>query len=393
MRRKEAQLPTALRMALGVASGQAVLHESRRRIEEQKAQAELINAMARRAEFERQASTIMALKHTQAPVVLGEGGKHPAFGYEVPVGMDEGMIRMAAVEMGKGMARHEAEFRKQALSMSNKLGLGAAVGAVGLGAAGLAADKGIRTADKYVLQSRYRGQPVQQAKLGQVLVSLHGGMDKESMGWFKSLATAGRAGARRAKGAFNKTRQVGGNVFDASMQAAKAGGTRGRSAFKATRAKPGVPTPKIEAPRPGTGGYAPKSAPSQSPYRTAPARAPKTTVEADPFPASSAPKTPAPKTPTPTTPTTDPNSWGEGFKRWGNKWVVNPAKTTIKHPGWTALGAVGVPALAYGGYKATQAGIDVMSKHNPQYTYNQGGYQLPTTVSPHGYAQAPAMRY
>lgn len=388
MRRKEAQLPTALRMALGVASGQAVLHESRRRIEEQKAQAELINAMARRAEFERQASTIMALKHTQAPVVLGEGGKHPAFGYEVPVGMDEGMVRMAAVEMGRGMARHEAEFRKQALSMSNKLGLGATVGAVGLGAAGLAADKGIRTADKYVLQPRYRGQPVQQAKLGQVLASLHGGMDKESMGWFKSLATAGRAGAKRGRRAWDASRQAGGSVFGAAGKARQSGSRTFGSSYKATRAKPGVPTPKIEAPRPGTGGYAPKSAPSQSPYRTAPARAPKTTVEADPFPASS-----APKTPTPTTPTTDPNSWGQKFKRWGNKWVVDPAKTSIKHPGWTALGAVGVPALAYGGYKATQAGIDVMSKHNPQYTYNQGGYQLPTTTSQYGYTQAPAMRY
>jgi hypothetical protein len=378
MMEKQSQLPIALRMAVGLAGGQMMLNESRRRVSELEEQAAFLNAQARRAEFERQASTIRALRNTQAPIVLGRGGMHPSFGYEVPVGMDQGMVRMAAVEMGKGMARSEMAFRKQALSLGNKLGLGAAAGLTALGGAGILADKGIRVANRELLQDPYANRRVPQMKLGQVMVGLHGGMDKESMGLMKSVYTGLKGGLLKSKAMYNTSKSVGAGTFGAASRAVKGGGTQGMGTYRAARIKPSMPVPKIEPSRSGTGGYAPKShVPSTA--RTVPGH-----VEADPFPAAKAPGA--------TSVTDPPSGFMGGVQRWGNKWIVNPARITARHP-WSVAAGLGTAAAAYGGYRALKSGVDVMQQHNPMYTYNTGGYQLPNAVNEYGYTAAPGLHY
>jgi len=379
-------IPVALRMAMGVASNEMLRRHHGRRIGALEEEAEIINALARRDELERQASTIAAMRYSRAPIVLGPGGTHPSFGYRVPVGDDRGMVRTAAEEIGRRMARKEAAFRKQSLSLGTKVGLGATAGMVGLGGLGIAADKGMRVADKYVARSQWAGQPLQQAKLGAALVCLHEGMDKEALGLLSSGAAALKSGWRGFGRAFKTSRGTGANPFAAASFAGGRGGQAAKGTFRKVREMPSAPVPKIEPPRPGTGGYAPRA---QQP--AAPARG---TAQAGPAPAAAAPAAAAPAAAAPVAaPTPTAGGFGEGVKRWGNKWVAGPAKFMAKHPGLTAAGAIGVPAVAYGGYRAATAATDVMQQHNPQYTYNTGGYQLPTNVNEYGYTQAPGLRY
>lgn len=397
---KQAQIPVPLRMALGVLGGQLMLQESRRRIGELEAQAELLNAMARRAEFERSAATIMALRHTQAPVILGRGGVHPAFGYEVPVGMDQGMVRMAAVEMGRGMAREEAAFRKQALSMGSKVGLGATAGLIGLGGLGVAAGKGLKVADKYEARAPYRGQVIPQVKLGQALVEFHEGMDKEALGFPKALFTAAKGGLLKGRKAF--TAASGEGVLSAGRKALSAGTAQAGRTFEAARAF--TPARAVTSPRSGATALESRRAikPSSPGQITPPGGASGATTGTPPPPKSTQANASTQAVPTPgvegaagvATQEAGPGAeMLEGAKRWGQKWVVNPTKWAIKHPTASLAMGVGVPAAAYGAYRLGTAGIDVMQQHNPQYTYNMGGFQVPTQVGQYGYTEAPALRY
>lgn len=385
--RKEGQLPIPLQMAIGVASNEMLRRSNASSIAELEQSADALNEQARRHELEHNAAATNAFRHTQAQVVLRPGGVHPAFGYEVPVGNDQGMIRTAAVEMGQGMARDEVAFRKAnmrktALSVANKLGIGAGVGMAALGGAGVIAGKGIRAADKHVLQQPYANR---QMKLGEALVQLHGGMDKEALGVLRSAYNAVKGGLKKGKKAFGTSRQAGGSVTGAASQATSAGGAQASKTYGASLAR--TPAPKIQAAKPGTG-YVRKT---PEPYRTPASKPVATSVEADPFPASKAP------TGNSMTATTDGarqqgSDIGEGVARWGKKWIVDPVKKTARNP-WTLAAGAGAGVLGYGGYQAAKAGIDTMQKHNPQYSYNQGGYQLPTSVGRHGYTQAPGIRY
>ena len=399
---KHGQLPIPLQMALGAVSGEMIRRNNANSIAELEAQADALNEQARMYELMHNAAAANAFKHTQAQVVLRPGGMHPAFGYEVPVGNDQGMIRTAAIEMGRGMARDEAAFRKRAnmrkaaLSMGNKLGIGAGLGLAAVGATGIAADKGIRATNKYVLNQPYAGH---QMKLGEALVFLHGeGMDKEALGWAKSLGTALKGGWLKGRSAFRASTAAGSGRLGAARHAISQGGAQARRTMGAAR---GFTPGSAAVTNPRSGGVIMGSSAQRVPAKTAPPV--KTT------PASAPVSTPAevkPSTQTSSTsaatqsatsapaPTTSPtgDGWGDKVKQWGQKWVVNPAKFTARNP-WTLAVGGGVAAAGYGGVRAAKAGIDTMQQHNPQYTYNQGGYQVPTSVGQYGYTKAPGIRY
>lgn len=402
------EIPTALRLALSIAGGSITANAAQRRIEEQEAQADLVNELAKRDEFERQAATIAALRRSQAQTVLGPGGVHPAFGYEVPVGSDQGMIRTAALQhaagiIGREMGEAEAAHRKQAgvaagLWKNRKAVAGTAAlgGALATGASLAGAGQGVRKVDTLLNRSAVRGRPVPQVKLGSVLVSFHhGDLEKEA-----GIGAAIMPALRSAAKAFSKKKQFlrgsGRGRVSAAFGALGEGARGGKRMFNVARTPEAGEVLKARRAAGNVTKYEnrmlskapPKPAPAQV---SAPARAsaPAPTAQTAPAPAQ------LPTTPTPAKVTTTPaeRTLGDRMKGWYQRNLERPVKWTAANPWKSALMGVGVPAVAYGGYKATTGAVDVLQRHNPQYNYNLGGYQLPTSVGQHGYTQAPTMRY
>lgn len=66
---------------------------------EQKSEAELLNLAAEELEKERLRPTTSALDHKRAPAFIGKGMIDPAM---VPVGFDEGMVRLASIAQASG---------------------------------------------------------------------------------------------------------------------------------------------------------------------------------------------------------------------------------------------------------------------------------------------------
>lgn len=131
--------PLLARMGWGAARFEMGKHDVAH-AQEQKAQAEELNQIARELEPINQASE--GLRHTRAPVFVApdmprRGGR--GMGLEdVPVGMDEGMVRLAsiAIEAGQTLAK-QAGVGEMLMNFGKSLGPAAAAsGAAGAAGAG-----------------------------------------------------------------------------------------------------------------------------------------------------------------------------------------------------------------------------------------------------------------
>lgn len=112
---KEASLPLFARLIFASRAYNRGVEENER-IDRQRMEAEAFNVRMQELERFRMAPIIGSLRHTRVPIILSPGSPEPFYGGNVPLGMDEGMVRMASAmqKVGIAMAVRDMELLKEA---------------------------------------------------------------------------------------------------------------------------------------------------------------------------------------------------------------------------------------------------------------------------------------
>lgn len=352
-----------------------------------------------RAEEERQRRELQALvamelaqtngrmRYARPPLILAAGAVPPvdpgvdSFGFaplmsgsNVPVGLDQGMVRMASQAIGSGAEILQLEKDAGIMSALARGPAGQMLGGVGRGIAGLG--KGVGGGVASLVGGTAKGIA---AVPGRVAGAVSSGANAAGGGVASAFRNASNAvgqgmvnAGQRAEQALSNVgqrAQAGMSGVGAKAQAALSGKP---SALRAPAMKPPTPaalgqpapsaTPPPIAARAPAKPPTPANPPTGTPYRGPPAGA----TKPPPLPAAQ----------TGAAPQGQPGTLQRlGQDLGGGKWKW-------KLP-MLAAGAAGT----YGAYKGLQKGIEYMSGEAHPYKFNQGAPQMAYGVNEYGYPQ------
>lgn len=131
---KEAALPWFANLLFASRAYNRGLEENAR-IDRQRLEAEAINERLRELESIRMAPVIEPLRHTRVPTILSAGMAPSLSGGFIPLGMDEGMVRIASAleKTAALMARNDVDLLKEARGLGDVFGGAVAATKKGLG--------------------------------------------------------------------------------------------------------------------------------------------------------------------------------------------------------------------------------------------------------------------